>query len=220
MALSRSAYSKIAAVTCILVCLGDFAVTFIIGFMHKGYNFLTQSQSYLGTDKSSVAKYMNAWGVLFSLLFVACAFSLYQTFHVKNKWHIIAVWLIAIYGLGEGLGSGLFPYNHIGDELTLSGKLHSLFSGIGVFALVVLSFVLLKLFSKKLFPKLYRFYLFTAIIGLLLILAFFLSRQDIIPLRGLWQRLFLLDYYLMLIVLTLHQVKANRSSGSGSHYLV
>ena len=45
----------------------------------------------------------------------------------------------------------------------------------------------------------------------------FLSRLDILPLRGLWQRLFLLDYYLMLIVLTLHQVRANRNSGSGSH---
>lgn len=204
MKLTERTYSRLAIITCFVACIGDFAVTFIIGFMHKGYNFLTQSESFLGTEDSPVAKYMNAWEILFTVLFLACAYSLYKAGFSKNRWQLTAVWLIVIYGLGEGLGSGLFPYNHIGNELTLSGKLHSLFSGIGVAALVALPYILLKVFPRKDFPKLNGFFLFVAISGPILVLIFLFSRQDLFPLRGLWQRLFLLDYYLMLMVLTVN----------------
>jgi len=203
MNVTQSTYSKIASITCFVACAGDFAVTFIIGFMHKGYNFLTQSESFLGTEDSPVAKYMNAWEIIFTLLFLACAYSLFKAGFSKSRWQLTVVWLIVVYGLGEGLGSGLFPYNHIGNELTLSGKLHSLFSGIGVAALVATPFILLKTFPRKDFPKLNRFFLFVAISGPILVIIFLFSRQDLFPLRGLWQRLFLLDYYLMLMVLSL-----------------
>jgi hypothetical protein len=201
MKLPAFLYSKIAFVTCFIACAGDFAVTFIIGFMHKNYNFLNQSESYLGTDDSPVAWYMNTWGVLFSFLFVTCAYSFYKSFSLKNKWVVIAAFLIAVYGLGEGVGSGLFPYNHVGGELTLTGKLHSLFSGIGVTALNILPFILMKLFNKLKFPQLNLYFLFVGISGLFLVMMFLLAKEQLVPLKGLWQRLFILDYYIMLIVL-------------------
>jgi hypothetical protein len=201
MKLKSVTYNKIAVVSCYAACIGDFAVTFLIGFVHKDYNFLTQSESILGVDKSPVAMYMNTWGVLFSLLFLLLAYALYKTIFSKGFWQRVAVWLIAIYGLGEGAGSGLFPYNHVGNELTLSGKLHSLFSGIGVIAIIILPFVLLKIFPKQLYSKFNRFIRFVAFSGLSLVIAFLLAKQNILPLRGLWQRLFILDYYLLLMVM-------------------
>lgn len=203
MKLNSPTYMKIAAACCFAACTGDFAATFLIGFFYKNYNFLTQSESYLGIDNSPVAIYMNTWGIIFSLLFIMLAYALSETVFSKGFWQRTALWLIAIYGLGEGAGSGLFPYNHIGNELTLSGTLHSLFSGIGVIALVLLPLVLLKIFPRHVYPKLNRFTWFVAFSGPLLITAFLLARQNILPLRGLWQRLFILDYYLLLMVMTM-----------------
>lgn len=190
-----------------MACVGDFAVTFLIGFLDKDYDLLNQSESSLGSSNSPVAVYMNTWAWIFSLLFVISAIALRQTVFSKGRWQQIAVWLIVIYGIGEGIGSGLFPFDHIGNRLTLSGKLHSLFSGIGVAALAALPFVLRRIFPGKQFPKMNVFFLAVGLIGPLLIIMFILARAGVLPWRGLWQRLFILDYYSMLIVMCIHFLK-------------
>lgn len=202
----KNKYSKfivIAATCCFIACIGDFTITTVIGYFYKDYNFLTQSESYLGTSNSPVAIYMNTLGVIFSLLFVIYAYALRKTIFKEGLWQHVAVWLIVIYGVGEGAGSGLFPYNHIGNELTLSGKLHSFFSAVGDIAMVLLPFVLIKIFPKQMFPKLNLYAWFTGVSSPVLIIIFLLARQNIIPLKGLWQRLFLLDYYLLLIAIAI-----------------
>ena len=204
-----SVFVLIATGCCFMACIGDFIVTSVIGLFYKDYNFLTQSESYLGTSDSPVAVYMNTWGVIFSLLFVVYAYALRKTIFKEGLWQHIAVWLIVIYGVGEGAGSGLFPYNHIGNELTLSGKLHSIFSAIGDIAMVLLPFVIIKVFPKHLFPKLNLYVWFTAFSGPLLTIIFLLARQNLVPLKGLWQRLFLLDYYLLLIVIAIDMLVTN-----------
>lgn len=198
-----SVYVVIAAISCFVACVGDFAVTLIIGFIFKGYDFLNQSESYLGRSGSPVAAYMRAWGVIFSLLFIIYAWTLRKTILSKGAWQLAAVWLIIIYGLGEGMGSGLFPYNHIGNELSLSGKLHNLFSGIGVTALLLLPVALWRVFPKRTFPKMNAYIHFVGWSGLLLIFVFMLSRLDILPLKGLWQRLFILDYYSLMMAIAI-----------------
>lgn len=198
-----STFVVITAACCFIACIGDFTVTFLIGYLYGDYNFLNQSESYLGTSESPVAVYMNTWGVIFSLLFVVYAYALRKTIFQKGLWQLAAVWLIVIYGIGEGAGSGLFPYDHIGNELTLSGKLHSIFSSIGDVALVLLPFVITKIFSKPFFPKLNLYAWFVALSGPVLIVIFILARQNIVPLKGLWQRLFLLDYYSLLVVIAI-----------------
>lgn len=196
----------ITATCCFIACIGDFAITFIIGFIYKDYNFLNQSESFLGSSDSPVAIYMNAWGVFFSLLFVIYAYGLRKSIFQSGSREFIAVWLIIIYGLGEGIGSGLFPYDHVGDELTLSGKLHSLFSGIGVVALMLLPFVLLKIFPRRSYPKMNAYSLVVGLTGLFFVILFLLSREEILPLKGLWQRLFILDYYLLLMTIAVRMV--------------
>jgi hypothetical protein len=146
---------------------------------------------------------MNVWGVIFSVVFVVFAYALQKTIFQKGMWQHAAVWLIAIYGVGEGAGSGLFPYNHIGGELTLSGQLHSIFSAIGDVAMVILPFALIKVFPRKDFPKLNLYAWVVAISGPALIIIFLLARQNLVPLKGLWQRLFLLDYYSLMMVIAI-----------------
>lgn len=201
MPVNKTVYSTIALITSITAAVGDFAVTTIIGLLYKNYNSLTDSQSDLGTYDSPVAIYMNTWEVVLGLLLLICAWCLYKTGFFKTRLQRFAPWLLAIYGLGEGIGSGLFPFNHINHELTTTGWVHSIFSGIGITAMVLLSFVLVKLFSKKIF-------LICAIAGTLFIILCLLSRNDFLEYVGLWQRLYLVAYYVMLIALTMHVSKS------------
>ena len=203
MKTNASPFTVPGAVCCFVACIGDFVVTFLIGSIYSGYNFFNQSESYLGSSNSPVAIYMNTWGVLFSLLFVVYAYALGKTIFQKGFWQRVAVWLVVIYGLGEGIGSGLFPYNYIGGELTLSGKLHSAFSSIGDIATALLPFVLLKIFPKRLYPQLNFYTWFVALSGFVLIITFLLAGKNIVPMKGLWQRLYLLDYYSLMMVIAI-----------------
>jgi hypothetical protein len=146
---------------------------------------------------------MNIWGAVFSLLFIAYAFCLRKTIFKKGVWQHVAVWLIAIYGAGEGVGSGLFPYNQVSDHLTMANKLHLIFSGLGDAALVILPFVVFKIFPKRIYPGLHTCAGIVAFSGPVLIIFFLLARASILPWRGLWQRLYLLDYYLLLIAISI-----------------
>ncbi|GAO44120.1 DUF998 domain-containing protein [Flavihumibacter petaseus] len=134
-------------------------------------------------------------------------------FQKKGFWQHAAVWLIVIYGLGEGIGSGLFPYDHTASGLTLSGKLHNVFSGIGVAALVLLPLSLWRVFPKQEFPGMNACIHFVGWSGLLLVFVFMLSRQNILPLKGLWQRLFILDYYILMIVIAMDMLVTHFRAG-------
>lgn len=130
-----------------LACIGDFFVTFLLGSLYKEYNFIEQPQSFLGTSDSPVALYMNIWGVLLGVLLIIFAFGLKEAFPQKTKWSVMAFWMVILYALGEGLGSGIFPYNHNGAVLTFSVKLHSVFGGIGMTALIFLPLVVTRIYT-------------------------------------------------------------------------
>lgn len=207
------------ALCCFVACAGDFAVTIIIGLSYKNYDALNQSESFLGTANSPVAVYMNTWEVIFSILFVFYAYGLLRTIFNKGFWQHLAVWLIVLYGLGEGIGSGVFPYEHSGNDLALTGVLHLVFSTIGVVAIAVNAFVLGKVFPKKVYPRLHVYSRIVAISGLVLIILFLLAKMQLIPLRGLWQRLFILDYYSLLIVVAVVMLKkGTRYKSQGTRY--
>jgi hypothetical membrane protein len=194
--------------------IGDFVVTSILGYLYPGYHFLYQSQSELGISKSPVAVYMNAWGVIFSILVLVFAYALRKTIFSKGGWQKAAVWMMVIYGLGEGMGSGLFPNDMIGSHYTVSAMMHSIFSGIGDAGIVLLPYCLLKVFPKNKFPKINRMSLFVGISGPVLIICFFLATHHFLPFKGLWQRVYLLDYYVLVITLAVFMKNENFTNTS------
>lgn len=220
MLLNTPAYNKIAVVTCFIATIGDFLVITLLGFLSKNYNVLTDSESDLGTYNSPVAIYMNTWEVVLGLLLIACAWCLYKTGFFTRGIQKLALWLIVFYALGEGIGSGLFPFNHVNHQLTATGWVHSIFSGIGITAMVILSFILIKLFPKALTPALHKNFIVFAVTGAVFILLCLLSRGDFLNFVGLWQRLYLLAYYLMLINLVLHTSELPSQKGTGANALL
>lgn len=197
-------FAALALIISIIAAIGDFAVTTIIGIQYKEYNSLTDSQSDLGTYNSPVAIYMNTWEVILGLLLLTCAWCLYRTGYFCSRTQKLGLILLAIYAIGEGIGSGLFPFNHINGELTSTGWVHSIFSGFGITSMVILSFLLVRLFPGKRSPQLNKLFLFYAIMGAVFIIFCLLSRGNFLHQVGLWQRLYLVAYYGMLITLTAH----------------
>ena len=172
----------------LLAAGGDFLVTFILGALYPGYDFVHQSESYLGTADSPVANYMNVWGVIFCLLLMVFAYGLRKTIFINGVWQTMVVGCVLVYGLGEGAGSGLFPYNHVNGVLTLSGKLHSLFGGFAGIAIVFVPFACTKIFTKRSSPRMHAYSWFAFGSGLFLVIIFLISERGMIIYKGLWQR--------------------------------
>jgi hypothetical protein len=194
-------------VACWLVCVGDFIVNFILGLNLAGYNALIQTQSFLGRAGTSTAPYVAIWGVFFSLLFWLFARSWYGFFSKKTKTVAFSTGLLVLYGLGEGLGSGLVHFSQINGHSTISGLIHQAFSMSADVGLFIFPFFVLRLFPER-HPGLPLLTWIVVLLGLALNICFLLGKYfgisyGFLSLSGLLQRLFLADYYLYLLILTL-----------------
>jgi hypothetical protein len=203
MEMTKISILRLAVVCGFAACAGDFIVTFILGAMYPGYSAIVDSESYLGASASPVSYYMNLWGVLFFLFLFLFALGLKLTKLRQGFWQGILVWLIIIYGIGEGIGSGLFPYDHVHGALSISGMLHSVSGAVGGTALAFIPFVCFKIFPQKNYPGFSFYCRITFFNGLFFILLFLLSHSGIIPYKGLLQRVFILNYHLFIMVMAL-----------------
>ncbi len=202
-------FAFIASVT---ACFGDFLVMFILGSYYPGYSQLRDSMSGLGATVSPVSLEMSVWWVIVGVLLTLFGVGFGVTFS-KDSRARIAAWLIAIYGLGEGVGSGLFPADYIGDKLTFIGWVHDAIGGIGIAGIFFLPLVLLPFFKKNGDPKFFKLSIFVFTLGFLFLLLFGIARLDyfvnsfIASYKGLWQRLLMLNYYIFIIALALFMLK-------------
>jgi hypothetical protein len=176
------------------------------GSKFPGYDWKKQSVSYLGQSGSPIEQWVLIWGVFFTLLFTLFTYNFYQ-FYKSKKWIGIATFFLIIYGLGEGLGSGCFPINPPDTIITMDAKLHNIFGGIGDTGIVLFPFVLMLMFPKIEHQKLH-IYLWSVVgIGLVmasffLIAKYFHPDNFILSFKGVWQRIYTFNYYLMLLVIS------------------
>ena len=113
--------------------------------------------------------------------------------------------LIAIYGLGEGIGSGLFPLNPPETPFTVAARWHEIFSGIGDSALILVPVMLLRGYPER--SGLRRYLILVTGIGLTMVLLFLLAKWGatdnfILSHKGVWQRVYVANYHIMLLVVS------------------
>jgi hypothetical protein len=200
------------ALACLTGCSGDFITLFVLGCRYPGYNHLTDTWSSLGASASPVSGIVSLWWVILGILFLWFAVGFRSAFSPGNPFVRTATWLLILYGLGEGAGSGLFKADHVGDSLTVSAVIHNVFGGIGVFALLILPLVMQKIIPGKVSPGFHKLSRLVFIVGCFLLILFlsrYLHFENNFPARnnGLWQRLFVLDYYLYLIVIAVWMIR-------------
>jgi hypothetical protein len=204
--IDKKTFIIISCIACTVACIGDFAIMYIYDGYYPGYSQLFNSISSLGASDSPVSSQISAWWVILGFLMILFALGFRAAFTENKKYVNIVSWLIVIYGLGEGMGSGFFKADYINDVITTSGKIHDVLGGIGIFAVFILILVAQKIFTKSTYPNFYRFSRTIFISGILILVLFSFrfsdSKDNIISLyKGLWQRLLVLDIYIYFLVI-------------------
>ncbi len=202
---------RIAAVIGILACLGDLCMIYLLGSWCPGYKPFFQAMSDLGHEGSPVARITSTGWVIMGLMFIVFGYGFYRTFINYVKMARTAGWMLALYGIGEGLGSGLVPGTPGKAFRTLGSIFHSLLGGVGVLAAVLLPFIIIKMFNARKSSALYLYSCFTAVSGIFFVVLFLISNfyhpeGNWISHLGLWQRLFRLMYYLFFIYLAVQML--------------
>jgi hypothetical protein len=219
MVISKKNWIIFVSVLCIAACIGDLLVLYILGREFPGYSQVTDTISTLGGTASPVSNLASAWWIIIGIIFIAFAAGFYAEFREKGKNAVSAGILIAIYGLGEGMGSGLFKVSHTGGALTLSTIIHDTVGGIGIITVLALPLVIRRVFSKE---KYHSFYVFSGVIFYIGIFSslLFLSRYtgDNIfhHYNGIWQRMTLINTYIFFIVISIMMLKTSLSGGDSS----
>jgi len=202
--------------TCIIVCLADFIVTYALGKQLPEYSRITDPTSKLGSSISPVALYISTWWVFIGVIYIFLGIGFRRIFADYGKSVILASWILIIYGIGEGIGSGLFPYNFVGNKITISGIFHEIFGGIAVFIILILPLVLRKIFIREKYPFLFKFFMITFIAGIMAMTLLSIARfpghehNFFSGYFGLWQLLFTIVIYCNLIAIGIMMMRKLR----------
>jgi hypothetical protein len=199
----RKILALTGSVACFAGCSGDFLSLFIFGPDYPGYSQLHDTMSSLGSSASPVSDIISAWWVLLGILMIMFAFGFRSAYPPRDKYVRIVFWLLILYGLGEGLGSGLFKADRVSGSYTTSFIVHDILGGAGVVAILVLPLIIQKISPFFSSPRFIRFSYITFVLGTLFLVLFsfrFIGNGENImaEYKGLWQRLFILVYYIYL----------------------
>ncbi len=195
-----------SAVIGISACVGDLVMTYLLGTWYPGYKPLLQPMSDLGDVGSPVGFVTTVWWAAMGLLFLIFGYGFYKAFSRYGTPAKAAGWMFALYGIGEGFGSGLaqrIPGQSFFAPATVA---HNLSGAVGVAAAVSLPFIIMKICTPGRSTRLYWYSWMTTIAGTLFLgmfgIAFFLQpAASWISYAGMWQRLFMLTYYVFFICL-------------------
>ncbi|MCR9065516.1 MAG: DUF998 domain-containing protein [Cytophagales bacterium] len=202
----RIDWPLVATISLSFLLYGEFLGNAYLGTLFSGYNWKTDSISYLGQENSPILHYVQIWGACFTILYIILGVAFYFSFNRPSIFVKIVSILFIIYGLGEGLGSSFFPVNVKGTELTESAFLHNIFGGFADVALYTIPVLMLFEFSKdknKEFHQVTYVLMAVAVVScsIFLIAKYFHIEHGLFTYRGLWQRIFLLCFYLFFYLL-------------------
>lgn len=206
----------VAAVAGLVASVGDFLVTFALGFFYPDYNHLNLVMSELGSSQSPVAAWIGLWWVIFGILFIVFAVGFAMAFDSGKRWALVAALLIGLFGLGAGVGAGVFPMDPVGSESTRVGELHDASAGVGFLAIALVPLVSLAVFPRRRAPRMTWLSVSALVLGLAS-LALFIASEDapsthgVLSYTGLWQRLFLLIHYVYLGVMAVLMIRSTRT---------
>ncbi|WP_369618581.1 DUF998 domain-containing protein [Flavobacterium sp. CFS9] len=203
----RFNWTRITAVICIITCISDFAVLFVLGGYYQEYSQLRNTISSLGATISPVSRLISAWWIFIGIIFIFFGVIFKKAFDKDGRYVKLASMLIMVYGLGEGIGSGLFKADVINGQKTFSFLLHDIAGGIGIIAGVLLPLVMCRVISKEDNSQFYCFSWIVFIIGISTLLLFGIRFPSvagdlIASCKGLWQRLFLLNLYVYFMAIS------------------
>ena len=119
----------------IIILVADHLLPLILAHFYPNYKHKEMALSVLGSRQSPVKWIYNVWCIISGIVFCIAPYEIYKE---NSNGLMIAIWvLLAIYGIGCEIISGLCPLNeNRQDEDTLT-KIHGGTSAIGFMTLLV-----------------------------------------------------------------------------------
>lgn len=187
----------------IIILLVDNLLPILLAHFYPDYKHKEMALSVLGSRQSPVKWIYNVWCILSGVVFCIAPYSLYQD---NNNGLAIAIWvLLAIYGIGCEIISGLCPLNENRQDEDLLTKIHGGASAIGFMTLLVVPLLMSILQYQIRQIALGTVSLVFFLLAFVFFCFFIMGEKEkfantVLKYGGLWQRLVLVCCYIPLLV--------------------
>ena len=187
-----------------IILLVDYLLPLILAHFYPKYKHKEMALSVLGSRQSPVKWIYNIWCIVSGIVFCISPYALYR----KNNCGLaITIWiLLAIYGIGCEIISGLCPLNESRQDEDIITKIHGGTSAIGFMALLVVP-LLLAIMQFQASNIIVGVISLVSFIAAFVFFCFFIMGEKakfantVLKYGGLWQRLVLLNCYIPLFAL-------------------
>lgn len=215
--MKTSRFINIASLACLVACTGEIMTIFLYDKYYPGFNPLKKTISSLGASNSTISDQISIWWIIMGMLLIFFAIGFKVAFKEKGRLASAASWLIALYGIGEGIGSGVFKLEKLAGSLTVSGIYHNILSGIGVLAILILPAIMLVIISKNEMPLFFRISQFVLVSGTIFVILFlfrYLNNDNLLlsTYKGLWQRLYMVNTYIYFTSISILMIIRNKNT--------
>jgi len=194
---------KVLTTAFMITLLADNLLPFALSRFYPNYNPKTMALSVLGSRQSPVKWIYNVWCILSGMVFCVAPYALYRENGSRLS---IAVWiLLAIYGIGCEIVSGICPLNENRNEEDAITKIHGGASAVGFMTLLIVP-LLLAILHFQVSEALMGMLSLVSFIAAFVFFCFFIMGEKekfantLLRYSGLWQRLVLASCYVPVTV--------------------
>ena len=186
---------------CIILWI-DCLLPLILAHFYPKYKHKEMALSVLGSRQSPVKWIYNIWCIVSGIVFCISPYTLYRE---NNCGLAITIWiLLAIYGIGCEIISGLCPLNESRQDEDIITKIHGVTSAIGFITLLVTPLILAIMQFKTSNTIMGTISLVSFIASFVFFSFFIMGEKEkfantVLRYGGLWQRLVLLSCYIPLL---------------------
>ena len=181
----------------------DNILPLILARFYPNYTHKEMALSVLGSRQSPVKRIYNMWCIISGIVFCIAPYTLYRE---NSSGLVVAIWiLLAIYGIGCEIISGLCPLNENRQDEDTVTKIHGGASAIGFMTLLVVP-LLLAILQLQMSEVVIGLISLMCFIAAFVFFCFFIMGEKekfantVLRYGGLWQRLVLVSCYVPLLV--------------------
>ncbi|GAA0742211.1 DUF998 domain-containing protein [Clostridium oceanicum] len=193
--------SEIFNILLVLTVIGEFFIPWVLKHFYEGYDSKKMVMSVLGSPKSPVRYFYNAWLIWLGgfLLFTAIAF-LNNMSKVSGLLAILMFISIAAFAIGAGLLAGIFSVNESKDVVTFASKIHGAGAAIGFMTLLFFPLLSAIVAFKEKNTMMGNVCVIAFVLAIIFFVFFIMGDKEkfkntVFSYEGLWQRLTLLAMY-------------------------
>ena len=187
----------------IIILVADNLLPLLLARFYPRYKHKEMALSVLGSRQSPVKWIYNLWCIISGVAFCIAPYALYQE---NDSGLTISIWiLLAIYGIGCEIISGVCPLNENRQDEDIITKIHGGVSAIGFMTLLAVPLLLAIIQFQTANIVLGAISLACFVVAFVFFCSFIMGEKErfkktVLRYGGLWQRLVLLSCYIPLFI--------------------